>query len=89
MSQIEQTLIAQIRLVEKEASVGCGLYYELYVLRILDAFRLIAAELDDRGKKVFSRLLTVHGWDISDETYLAACHAQNKAWSEISSDFVN
>lgn len=79
----EFKLAKDIERIEKEATSGCGLYYELYEPRVLRALRSFRDRLCPYDLEIFNR---INPWDLSDEAYAASCRAESEVWAEIRSD---
>ena len=79
----ETALEREIELIQKESHHGCGLYYEIYEPRVLRALRNLRNRLNDYDREVFSRLLAVFGWDISDESFAASARAEAELMEEL------
>lgn len=79
----ETVLGREIDHIQKESHHGCGLYYEIYEPRVLRALRKLHGRLDDYDREVFGRLLTVFGWDISDESFAASIQAEAVLMEEL------
>lgn len=79
----ESVLTKQIDAIDKESNRGCGQYFELYHARFLRALRSLKSGLTEYDRPIFARLLSVNGWDISDDAFHTACREEDEVLAEI------
>ena len=80
--------VALVEKMENEASRGCGLHYELFESRLLDALSRKADTLAGEQLAAFTEALTARGWSIDADTLQAAAKEAAEVWAEIQNDML-
>ncbi|EOX8956954.1 hypothetical protein ACPW5J_004336 [Enterobacter hormaechei] len=72
-----------IQRIEKEASRGCGLYYEIYQYRVLEELSGVLANLDAGDAATFQEVTASHGFSLDESALQGAFQAYHETLSEI------
>lgn len=68
---------------EKEAHQQCGLYYEIYLSRLLSSLRHYMAALNTFDATQLRHYVESQGISLDDETYRLALMAENECLADI------
>lgn len=70
LSSIKGHMVTVNKLVtdfEKEANIGCGLYFEIFESRVLNKIDYASQQMDDQTKEIFLSYAKSKGYDLIEQ----------------------
>lgn len=72
--------------MSNEANYGCGLYFEIYQIKLLDALRNYSQQLNENERVLFSVYAENEGFKLDDWFYEQAVIAYQECLAEINAE---